>query len=245
MVKLPQVHIGTSGWSYKHWRGRFYPPEIETSCWLSYYCQFFETVEINNSFYRLPAKETFEAWRNQSPAKFIFAIKGSRFITHMKKLKDPERASQKFFDHVSGLREKVGPVLFQLPPRWQKNAQRLKEFLASLPSSYQFAFEFRDASWFDREIYTILESYRASLVISSSPNFPFEEVLTASFAYLRMHGGAELYGSYYSDKELASWTKRIEKWLSEGAKEVYVYFNNDANAYAIQNALTLKKLLDF
>ncbi len=147
---MPQVHIGTSGWSYEHWRGRFYPPEIETSHWLSYYCQFFETVEINNSFYRLPAKETFKAWCDQSPPKFIFAVKGSRFITHMKKLKEPERASQKFFDHASGLREKVGPVLFQLPPRWQKNAQRLKEFLASLPPSYQFAFEFRDASWFDR-----------------------------------------------------------------------------------------------
>jgi uncharacterized protein YecE (DUF72 family) len=162
----------------------------------------------------------------------------------MKKLKDPQEASKKFFDHVSGLKEKVGPVLFQLPPRWQKNAPRLKEFLASLPSNQHFAFEFRDSSWFDPEIYAILEEYGASLVISSSPNFPTEDVLTSSFVYLRMHGGTELYGSNYSDKELTNWAKRIEKWLSEGAEEVYVYFNNDAYAYAVQNALTLKKILN-
>lgn len=244
MTKLSQVHIGTSGWSYEHWRARFYPSEIETNSWLNYYCRFFETVEINKSFYRLPAKKTFEAWRKQSPTKFIFAVKGSRFITHMKKLKDPEIASKKFFDNVSELKEKVGPILFQLPPRWQKNASRLNDFLASLPTNYQFAFEFRDPSWFDPEIYTILEKHGASLVISSSPSFPSEEVLTTSFVYLRMHGGAELYGSNYSDKELASWARQIKKWLSKQAKEVFVYFNNDAYAYAVQNALALKKLLN-
>ena len=151
-----EVRIGTSGWHYKHWIGTFYPPKTPASKMLSYYCQHFDTVELNNTFYRLPVRTGLENWRASTPKNFIFAAKGSRFLTHMKKLKDPEPGLAKYFERVEVLEDKLGPILFQLPPGWQADAERFENFIDALPAGHRYAFEFRNPTWDTQEIYSIL-----------------------------------------------------------------------------------------
>lgn len=241
--RRPKVLIGTSGWVYPHWKGRFYPEGLPQSEWLRFYARHFPTAEVNFSFYRLPPESAVRGWRENSPRRFVFAVKGSRFITHIKRLKDAEEPIRTFTSRMSVLGEKLGPILWQLPPNLKRDDGRLSEFLALLPKGMLHAFEFRHSSWFCDEVFDLLSRYNAALCIFSRPDFPCPEVATAFWVYIRMHGSEALYSSCYTLDELRSWAGRIERFLSEG-KDVYVYFNNDVNAYAVQNGLTLAKLLE-
>lgn len=241
--------IGTSGYSYKHWHNDvFYPQEIPPSKWLEYYCQFFNTVELNVSFYRLPQKETFKGWYKRTPDNFTFAVKGSRFITHIKKLSNCDEPLGLFFSYTQELKEKLGVILWQLPPNLHFEREKIDNFCQLLKTNkisqnISQAFEFRHESWFCQELYNILKDYNFSLCIAHSKRWPYIEKSTANFVYIRFHGGEELYGSNYSDRELIYWSKKANYWLKEG-KSIYAYFNNDAYGFAIKNALKFRELLD-
>lgn len=195
------------------------------------------------TFYRLPQKSAFKSWYKRTPESFRFVAKGSRFITHIKKLLKVEDALKQFFEFAQELKEKLAVVLWQLPPGMKVNLERLESFCHFLRKhKIRQVFEFRHPSWFNEDVYSILKKYNFSLCIAHSPDWPLEEVITADFVYLRFHGGQSLYGSNYSDEELISWAKKAKAWLKEGL-DFYAYFNNDAYGYAIKNALKLKELL--
>jgi uncharacterized protein YecE (DUF72 family) len=238
------IHIGTSGWHYKHWLDDvFYPKGTKPAQMFEFYARHFDTVEINNSFYHLPSAKTFDNWRDSSPPHFLFAVKASRFITHMKKLKDPKSSSERFFDVADRLGRKLGPILFQLPPRWTLNLERLEEFLQSLPDKHKYVFEFRDESWFVPEVYKLLHRYRAAYCIHDFADMRVPIEITANFTYIRFHGptSAKYFGSY-SSAQLREWSTRIANWSRE-LKGVYVYFNNDPGGEAVKNAIELKRLV--
>lgn len=237
-----KLYCGTSGWNYNHWRDIFYPRGLPQSKWLSYYASHFDTVEINNSFYRLPEKDTFESWHDQTPEGFIFAAKASRFLTHMKKLSEPEEPLERMFGRMEALGEKQGPVLYQLPPGWHVNMERLEHFLSVLPKGYRHVFEFRDASWQVESVFDLLRNYGAGYCIMSALDLPCHIIRTADYAYIRMHHGGYDSDASYTDSGLGWWADHISKFLSEG--DVYVYFNNDYKGYAIKNAETLKKIIE-
>lgn len=240
---MAKLFIGTSGWSYDHWAGKFYPMDIPKSRWLDYYCRHFSTVEINNSFYRLPEETTFQKWRERVPQGFILAVKASRYITHIKKLNDPAGSTEFFLTRVISLNDKLGPILFQLPPGLKVRSDRLNQLLQALPKNLRYCFEFRHTSWFCKEVYDLLRQYNIALCIADSPKFPMVIQRTADFSYLRLHGSKMLYRSCYSSDELKSWAGRIEGILNENA-DVYVYFDNDAEGYAVRNALELMSILN-
>jgi uncharacterized protein YecE (DUF72 family) len=236
-----EIFIGTSGYSYKHWSDRFYPKELSQNQWLEYYAKTFSSVELNVTYYRLPTEKMYETWKKNTPDNFVYALKGSRYITHIKRLREIEKALKSFISGTEILNPKARALLWQFSPRFEKNPERLSNFLEQLSKlKYDLAFEFRNKTWFDDEIYNLLRTYNAALVYADSPGFPAVEKQTADFAYLRFHGGTELYGSAYSKQELMDWAKRIEKM---NAKRIYIYFNNDAYGYAVENAITLKNLL--
>ena len=234
--------MGTSGWHYQHWSGVFYPADLKPKDWLEFYARHFDTVEINNSFYRLPSHATFNSWAGKTPRGFVFAVKASRFITHMKKLKQPGDALSSLLENAGGLGKKLGPILFQLPPNWKRNPSRLKEFICALPKGNRYAFEFRDESWLHDDIYGLLEAANCALCIASSPSFPRSRRVTADFAFLRFHGGEVLYGSRYSPDELEGWAAFARSLLEEG-RDVYAYFNNDAFGYAVEDAEAFRNLV--
>jgi uncharacterized protein YecE (DUF72 family) len=211
------LRIGTSGWVYAHWRGLLYPPELKQAEWFGVFARHFDTVEINNSFYRLPSEAAFDAWREQAPKGFLYAVKASRFLTHFKKLKEPEEPLKLFFDRAQRLGDRLGPVLYQLPPRWKLNLPRFEAFLAALPRGYDHVVEFRDQSW---------------LVVPAT--------VTATPVYVRFHG-ASSQGGDYPHHELETWAHRISEWRGQGL-DVYVYFNNDWGGFALKNAVALKGL---
>lgn len=242
-MKPGRIHVGTSGWHYNHWIGPFYPKHTPISGFLSFYSQRFQTVEINNTFYHLPTHETLTEWRKATPNDFLFACKGSRFITHMKKLKDPEQSIQRFFDGIKILGSKLGPILFQLPPRWTINVERLEAFLKELPKKYQFAFEFRDGSWFEQATYDALAKYKAAFCLYHLAGRWTPEVLTAEFVYIRLHGSGGPYQGQYAETVLSDWARKCLKWCNEG-KDVYCYFDNDQNGYAATDATRLKKIIE-
>jgi uncharacterized protein YecE (DUF72 family) len=236
-----KLYIGTSGWNYKHWRGIFYPEKLPQSQWLDFYARHFDTVEINNSFYRLPERETFESWHDSSPEGFTFAVKASRFLTHLKKLSSPEEPLDRMLSHTSALGEKLGPILYQLPPHWSLNLDRLSYFLGILPRNLRHVFEFRDSSWQVKPVFELLRKHRVGYCIMSSPDLPCNIMLTADFAYIRMHNGGYATGGNYTDNALRWWADQIRPILAEF--DTYVYFNNDWQGYAIQNAEMLRGLL--
>jgi uncharacterized protein YecE (DUF72 family) len=242
MKRKGKIFIGTSGWHYKHWKGVFYPEGMKEADQLNYYLQFFSSVEINNSFYKLPAPETFTAWRKAVPADFIFAVKGSRFITHMKKLKIEKMNIQRFFNSVKKLKDKAGPILFQLPPKWKVNEQRLDDFLQQLPTGYRYAFEFRNPTWYTDEIYALLKKHRCAFCIYELAGHLSPLIITASFVYLRLHGPGNKYQGNYTRATLKRWARKCQAWQQEG-RDVYVYFDNDQAGYAVFNAQTLQKMI--
>jgi uncharacterized protein YecE (DUF72 family) len=238
---MPRLWCGASGYSYQHWRTVFYPAELPQSKWLEYYAQHFDTVELNNPFYRLPERATFEKWRQRTPDGFVFAVKASRYLTHVKKLADPEEPLARILSHSEGLGEKRGPILYQFPPGWAKDIGRLEAFLRLLPRDLRHVFEFRNDSWHCEEVWSLLERHGAAYCIMSSPGLPLHLKLTADFAYIRMHSGGVETGSNYSDQHLALWASRVLELLSHG--DTYVYFNNDYRGYAVRNALVLKQMV--
>jgi uncharacterized protein YecE (DUF72 family) len=236
------VRIGTSGWHYPHWRGPFYPDKLPASRMLAYYLEHFDTVELNNSFYRLPSEAAFQDWHDSTPANFRFAVKASRFITHMKKLKDPQAALARFLPRAELLGRKLGPILFQLPPWWELNLERLLAFLEVLPRGHRYCFELRNPTWHVPEVYRALRKHNAAFCIYEIAGFQSGKDLTADFSYIRLHGPGGAYQGSYSDATLSEWAARIRNW-SRDLKQIYVYFDNDQGAFAARNALRLKELL--
>lgn len=237
------VHIGTSGYSYKHWAGRYYPEDLKPSQWLSHYLRDFDTVELNNTFYQLPTEQAFDNWRRATPPDFIFAVKGSRFLTHMIKLKEPERGLVNFMPRAERLRRKLGPILWQFPPGWNVNLGRLENFLSLLPKKHRYAFELRNQSWMTAEVYALLAKFNAAFCIYELAGYQSPVEITADWTYVRLHGPTQFkYQGSYRDEQLAGWARRIRAW-SRKLEAVYVYFDNDDSAFAVQNALTLQKMV--
>ncbi|HEY0156915.1 MAG TPA: DUF72 domain-containing protein [Thermoanaerobaculia bacterium] len=238
-----EIRIGTSGYHYKHWVGRYYPADVKAGEMLKHYLRDFDTVELNNTFYQLPNETTFDAWRKNTPHDFLYAVKGSRFITHMIKLKDPMRGLTNFMPRAERLRWKLGPVLWQLPPGWKVNVERLEEFLSLLPPEHRYTFELRNETWMTDAVYEVLRKYNAAFCIYELAGYHSPIEITSDWTYIRLHGPTHFkYQGSYSDAQLAEWADRIREW-SRKMKAIYVYFDNDDSAYAVYNAMTLKKML--
>ncbi|TET14647.1 MAG: DUF72 domain-containing protein [Dehalococcoidia bacterium] len=237
-----KYYIGTSGWVYPHWREVFYPPKLAQSKWLEFYTRHFPTVELNNSFYHLPSEKAFENWRDTSPDDFVYAVKVSRFITHIKRLKNVEEPIETFLLRARHLQEKLGPLLFQLPPNMHRNDERLDAFLSLLPRGLRHVVEFRHESWLDEGVFEILRRHSVGFCVFDMPGLACPLVATADFGYIRFHGSTGLYWSCYSDDELEDWARRISG-LARDLDTVYIYFNNDAEGFAVQNARTLSQRL--
>jgi uncharacterized protein YecE (DUF72 family) len=234
------VRVGCSGWQYADWRGDLYPAELPQSRWFAHYALTFDTVEINNSFYRLPPAETFAKWREQAPKHFLYAVKASRFLTHMKKLKDPEDPLFRFFENAKQLGPHLGPILYQLPPRFPVNLERFETFLRALPRGYRHTVEFRDTSWYDERVYALMRRYKAALCLHDMEGLATERLVVGPFIYVRFHHGTKKYGGRYSDARLDSWAD----WLAERARdgmEVFAYFNNDTGGHAPRDAVRLRE----
>lgn len=243
MKARQSIHIGTSGWHYAHWRGPFYPRELRSDKFLQYYFNYFHTVEINNSFYRLPLEKTLVQWKEVSPAGFLFAVKASRFISHLKKLKDPEKSLPPFLSRMEILRNKLGPILFQLPPHWKLNLERLRLFMESLPTYFRYSFEFRDPTWFTDSTYHTLAEKGIAFCIFDLNGRLSPKVLTADFVYIRLHGPEGPYQGQYSLPTLSGWVEDFHLWTQQG-KEIFCYFDNDEAGYAAQDALKLQRMVN-
>jgi uncharacterized protein YecE (DUF72 family) len=244
---MADLRVGTSGYSYPHWRGIFYPEEIPGRRWLNFYAGRFHTVELNVTFYRLPPARTFANWYDSTPPDFRFAVKGSRMITHMKRLRGVADFLAAFFGRVESLREKLAAILWQLPPGLRVDPGLLAEFCGLIQGrdaapSARHAFEFRHSSWFTSEIYEILRQNNFGLCIADSPRWPQAFEVTADFVYLRFHGSEKTYTSCYTEEELECWAGRIREWM-DGGRDVYAYFNNDAGGWAVANARDLISLV--
>lgn len=240
-MERSQVHIGTSGWSYVHWDELFYHG-LQSEEWLSFYAQHFSTVEINSTFYHLPKESTVKKWVSKTPKDFIFSVKASRYITHIKRLKDSKEGIKRFLETLAPLKRKLGPLLFQLPASANLNYDRLEECLSQLPKGYLYTFEFRNDGWFIDEIYSLLEKYNIALCISDLAGKTTPIKVTAEFVYIRLHGPKKAYQGIYSHRKLKEWAARIEEWKKKKLS-VFVYFDNDQKGYAIKDAIKLNKLL--
>jgi uncharacterized protein YecE (DUF72 family) len=242
MKEKPTIHIGTSGWHYKSWKGDFYPRDLDERQFLDYYSKRFDTTEINNSFYKVPSEYTLKDWKDRVHSGFVFSAKASRYITHMKKLKDPKEPVSNFMHKMQNLGDNLPIILFQLPPRWKYNGDRLTSFLETLPANYLYSFEFRDPNWFNDKTYEILSKYKASLCIYDMKGETSPLQITADFVYVRFHGPDEMYTGEYGHDRLKIWKDRIMEWIDDG-KEVFVYFNNDRGGYAPRDALRLIEMI--
>jgi uncharacterized protein YecE (DUF72 family) len=235
--------IGTSGWTYDGWRGPFYPDDVPKKSWLDFYSQQFVTTEVNGSFYRTPSLEAVRAWRDHVPKEFLFAWKASKFITHWKRLSEKsDNSIELMVTRLKALGPKVGPVLFQLPPRFELNEQRLADFLRMLPRRYHYAFEFRHASWYTDPIFDLLQRHEISLCLSDHHHAPSPWIATAPHVYVRGHGPTGRYRDNYPDAMLRKWARKIRAWRREG-RTVFVYFDNDTKSAAPQDARRLVKML--
>lgn len=242
---MARFWVGTSGWHYDHWRGPFYPEDLAKSKWFSYYMGRFPTVELNNSFYQQPKDETWNGWRDAAPDGFRFSIKANRFITHTKRLKDCHDPLSRFLGGAERLREHLGPILYQTPPnflRTDENVARLDDFLRLLPKRLMHVFEFRHESWFDEGTMDQLRGRNVAFCCYDMVGVDCPVVATASFAYMRFHGSEEKYATNYPEKKLQGWAGQLKK-LAKGLDEVYVYFNNDAQGFAVANAKRMAELL--
>jgi uncharacterized protein YecE (DUF72 family) len=241
---VTEVRIGCSGWNYSHWRnGVFYPPRLPAREWLSYYASHFDTVEVNATFYRLPRREVVANWVRGSPPEFLFAVKSSRYLTHVKRLTDLDQGVERFYERIEPLvrSPKLGPVLWQLPATFRRDDERLAGALERLPPG-RHCFEFRHESWFAPEVNELLRRHAVALVIGDHPDRPFQtHELTADWTFVRFHRGTRGYRGNYSERELEEWAQRIEGWRDR--VDVYAYFNNDWEGFAVRNGLWLRKRL--
>jgi uncharacterized protein YecE (DUF72 family) len=246
---MNRLLIGTSGWTYASWKGPFYPKDLPSQDYLRFYAAEFPTTEVNYSFYHLPKPSTYERWRTLVPDEFVFAVKASRFITHIKRLHDVTDAWKTFIDNASVLGPHLGPILFQFPPSFRVNRGTLAGFLKMAErrvpqhSPLRLVCEFRHDSWFTEETYRLLQRHGIALCIADGSKYPRRDVITADFAYIRYHGRDKMFASDYTDKELSEEAAQIRRYRRQGL-DVYVYFNNDALGYAVKNARSLKAVLE-
>jgi len=249
---MVRARIGCSGWNYKTWRGHFYPPELSVAEWLPRYASVFDTVEVNSTFYRLPDSSTFAGWRAQTPRNFLMAIKASRYLTHLKRLRDPREPIARLFERAQTLGPRLGPVLYQLPGNFQRDLNRLETFLEALPASIplgsrcrrlRHVMEFRHPSWYEPETYALLERHGVSLCLHDKRGSEISEPLVGPLVYVRFHGTSGHYFGSYDRTELRRWAIRLAGHVREG-RAVYAYFNNDPNATATENALVLRSELE-
>lgn len=243
MNKTEKIFIGTSGWMYDDWQGNFYPATIKKAAWLKHYQNYFSTVEVNNTFYQSPTKKKLSSWKKKVPKDFIFSIKANRYITHIKNLSNPQQPVDKLISTIKTLDNKLGPVLFQLPPHWHVNKKRLNSFLNVLPKAYQYVFEFRHSSWYTDEIYNLLNKHNCAFCVHDHQDAPSPFKTTAEFAYLRFHGPKGNYQSKYNDQQVKDHAQKIKKLIAQNIA-VYVYYNNDFHGYAVKNAKQLQNLLE-
>ena len=238
--------MGCSGWNYKSWRGRFYPSDLASAHWLEYYATRFDTVEVNNTFYRLPERATFESWRAQVPTGFMFGVKASRFLTHMKRLLQPEEPIERLFSRVAGLGRALGPVLYQLPATLTIDLPRLDRFLRALPRrsglTRLHVVEFRDPSWYIAETFALLNQRRVALCLHDKLGSAIKKPFVGPFVYVRFHGTSGRYHGSYSRRQLQWWAHVLSEQVQEG-RRVFAYFNNDPEAVATANALTLREMI--
>jgi len=245
---MKEIYVGTSGYNYDHWRGDvFYPAGLPQNRYLEFYCTRFNSVELNVTFYRLPSVKAFEGWDRKTPKGFSFAVKGNRYITHIKRLKDAKAPLRNFSENLAPLRNKTSCILWQFPPRFKGDAERLKGFTRDLErskftKSLRHAFEFRNETWFTEKIYRILRDNNFCLCIADLPNAPHVEVLTADFIYIRLHGSKAKYSSNYPKKELREAAVKAKGWIAS-RKALYAFFNNDAYGYAPKNAVSFRSLI--
>jgi uncharacterized protein YecE (DUF72 family) len=240
------IHIGTSGWSYKHWKGIFYPRKLKATEWIRFYSEHFQCTEINGSFYKLPTEETVIEWTKKVPDNFLFCPKMSRFLTHMKKLNEPEEPLERFFGIFEPMKKMMGPVLLQLPGILKFNYDKAEHLYSLMKRNYkkkEFVMEVRHDSWLQEESLTLMTKYDIGLVISQSGDrFPYSEKITAKNIYIRFHGPHELYASSYSDHLLKDFAKKFKKWEKQG-HVIWAFFNNDIHGYAIEDAKRLLKMI--
>ena len=234
------IRVGCSGWQYRHWAGGFYPAGLPQSRWFAHYALSFDTVEINNSFYRLPPSETFAKWREQSPKRFLYAVKASRFLTHMKKLKDPDDPLHRFFERARQLGPHLGPVLYQLPPGWKLDLERFERFLRALPKGHRHTVEFRETSWYDDRVYALLATHGVALCLHDMQGSATERLVVGPFIYVRFHHGTKKYGGRYADERLDDWADWLAQRSAEGL-DVFAYFNNDTGGHAPRDAVRLRE----
>ncbi len=238
----PVNYIGTSGWSFNHWKENFYPPKLKPTEWLDYYSTHFSTVEVNTTFYHTPLLSTIDKWYSKVPEDFWFSIKANRYITHQKKLHDCSKSLEIFFNNLEKLKSKTGCILFQLPPSFKMNLDRLIEFIELLDRSYRFTFEFRHSSWYVDEVYEVLKKNDIALCITDLNGKLSPEVITSNFTYIRLHGPHKAYSGSYGTAKIKWWKKKIEQWNSANIS-VYCYFDNDEKGFAIQDARKMQELL--
>lgn len=239
MPERAEFRVGTSGWQYDDWKGTFYSPRLTKDQWFGYYAQYYDTVEVNNTFYHLPSADAFDAWRNQAPPGFLYALKFSRYGTQMKKLKDPEGSIDNFMERARRLKSFLGPILVQLPPHWKSNPERLDAFLGVAPCDVRWAVELRDPSWLNDDVFAVLRNHGAALVIHDLIK-DHPQVATTDWVYMRFHGVD--YSHDYSPQALTAAAERVTGYLGQGL-DVYVYFNNDYHGYALNNARDLRRLV--
>ena len=240
---MGELRIGCSGWNYREWRDGFYPPKLPARRWLEAYAERFDTVEVNATFYRLPSADAVTAWANQTPAGFVFSVKSSRYMTHVKRLNDLGTYSKPFYERIEPLISagKLGPVLWQLPANFRRDDERLATALEQLPEG-RHAFEFRHESWFVPAVFELLSAHCVALVIGDHPERPFQTCEpTTDWVFVRFHYGRRGRSGNYSQRELEHWANVIGAWLPD--HDVYAYFNNDWKAYAPRNALALRRLI--
>ena len=246
IVKTGKIHIGTSGWSYSDWKGEIYPKELKSTDWLMKYAEWFDTTEINSSFYRMPREQTVINWAAKVPDGFKICPKISKYLTHTKRLKEPEEPLQRFFSVFGQIKSKLGPVLVQLPPSLKFDEEIAQHFFGLLKSEYKqyhFVLEVRHSTWLEQEAVDLLHQYKIGTVISQSGvGFPYTEEITSHIVYVRFHGPAKLYDSSYSDEQLQEYAVKFKKWIKEG-KEVWVFFNNTMRGHGFYNARTLQEMM--
>lgn len=239
---VARVWIGTSGWEYDHWRGAFYPSDLPKNRWLEHYVTHFDTVELNASFYRLPQAITFARWARRVPSRFRFAVKASRYLTHVRRLKDPDEPLDRLWSRARRLGGGLGPMLYQLPPRWLPNRERLEAFLAALPPEPQ-AIEFRDRRWYRPEVMALLERAGVALCLHDMAGSATEPRPAGPFVYVRFHGAGAKYAGSYPDAAIEAWAERAAVWAAEG-RPVWMYFNNDVGGHAVVDAARLRAAVE-
>jgi uncharacterized protein YecE (DUF72 family) len=237
-----RVRIGTSGWEYEHWKGPFYPRDLPRDRWLEFYSERFDTVELNATFYRLPEADTFARWGQRVPSGFRFAIKASRYLTHLRRLRAPDEPLDRLWTRARRLGQRRGPMLYQLPPRWRPNPDRLAHFLATIPQDEPQAVEIRDRSWYRRDVLDMLEAAGVALVLHDMPESRTPLRRVGPIVYLRFHGAGERYGGAYSAQRLSAWARRITEWAE--VVPVWAYFNNDMGGNAVRDADRLRRMVE-